>query len=283
MKVERFTTHIGARVTGLDLAKVTLNDRQSLRDLLEEHLVLAFEGQSLDIDEFQNFGEVIGDLDVTPIVPGVRGPEDPVHIIEVPAGTRRGSYADQWHSDVPYIEKPPYASILMPIQLPSIGGDTNWASMYAAYENLAAPLQRLADELYVVQGVASNKIVAEHVHPLVRVNPRNGRRGLYINGTFTQDFVGVSREESKQLMAMFIALSTQPDIVFRYRWKPHSVIIWDNRFTQHYAVSDYNEPRRMHRMTVKGEEVFGLRPREEMPEANMQPYRATAVPQPELA
>jgi len=274
MKVERLTPHIGARVSGLNLADVRISDRDDLRALLEEHLVLFFIGQSLDLDQFQNFGEVIGDLEVTPVVPGLRGANDPVHAIEAPSGTRRGGFTDRWHSDIPYRECPPYATILMPEYLPPLGGDTCWASMYAAYEMLSGPLQRLADELYVVQYVISDRYNGEYTHPLVRVNPKTGQRGLFINSVFSREFAGVSIEESEQLKDMFFTLSTLPDLQVRYRWTPDTVAIWDNRFCVHYACKDYGEPRRLLRLTVEGEPVIGLKPFDEAGIAMVQPFKA---------
>jgi len=272
MQVERLTPHIGARVSGIDLRKVRRSQRDELRDLLDDNLVVFFVGQSLSIDEYQNFGEVIGDLEVTPISPGFRGAGDPIHVIESPPGTRRGRYADRWHTDVPFVEVPPYATILMPQVLPPNGGDTNWASMYAAYEMLADPLKRLADELYVVQSITTAQFTGEYVHPLVRLHPKTGRRGLFINGIFSSDIVGVSVEESNWLKDMFMALTTQPDLQVRYRWTPDTVTIWDNRFSQHYACKDYDQPRRMLRMTVKGEPVVGLRPASETPKRDAIPF-----------
>jgi taurine dioxygenase len=263
MQVETLTPHIGARVSGLDLASLEPGDRRMIRDLLERHLVLFFVGQSLDLHAYKRFGDVVGDLEKTPSVPHLDGDLEMVEIIEVPKDVQRGGYTDQWHSDIYLSRNSPYALILRPEYLPSVGGDTLWASSYAAYEMMSPPLQRLADELevQVVRGAT------EFVHPVVRVNPRTGRRGLNVNSLFSRRIMGVSAAESAKLLDMFRTLATLPDIQVRYRWTPDTVAMWDNGFTQHYATADYAGPRRMLRLTVTGEPVLGVRDYERAKEA----------------
>ncbi|WP_181008449.1 TauD/TfdA dioxygenase family protein [Sphingomonas montanisoli] len=255
MHIERLGPYLGVRVTGLDLRDLTIADRPMIRDLLEEHLVLFFEGQDLSEEQFKTYGQVVGDLDNLVLLSNEKQDEPAVQIVEMKPGTVRGLYTDSWHSDACYLERPPYATTIKPVHLPPIGGDTIWASMYAAYELMAEPLRRLADELQVVQAI--NRF--EHVHPVVRVNPRTGRRALYVNSVFSQRILGVSKVESQQLIDMFCTLATIPDVQVRYRWTPHTVAIWDNRFTQHYAVADYTAPRKMHRLTIMGEPVLGVK------------------------
>jgi taurine dioxygenase len=254
MQLERLTTYIGARVTGIDLATVVPGDREMIRDLLEEHLVLFFVGQSMDLAKFRAFGEVIGELERTPSVAKMSDEFDVVDIIEVPKGGVRGGYTDQWHTDVYLSGRPPYASILRPEYLPSTGGDTLWASMYAAYEMMSPSLQRLADDLEVE--VARENAV--FVHPVVRVHPRTGRKALNVNSLFSRRIVGVSAIESAKLIDMFRNLAIIPDVQVRYRWTLDAVAMWDNGFTQHYAVADYDEPRRMQRLSVVGGPVLSI-------------------------
>jgi taurine dioxygenase len=274
MNVDRLTPNIGARISGLDLRGVQLSQRGELRGLLEEHLVLFFVGQQLSLDEFQHFGEVMGELKRGVATPGFRGPDDYIIRIEVPPGTRRGGYADRWHTDEPYLEEPNTATILMPDCLPSAGGDTCWASMYAAYDLLSEPLKRLADELAATHFTAG-RFKGEWTHPVVRVNPKTGRRALYVNSIFTRDIANLSAQESKEVLDLFVRLATPPEAQVRYRWTPDTVAIWDNRFSQHYAVSDYSEPRRMFRMLVRGEPVVGLRDAVNPPPAAPSVERAT--------
>ncbi|WP_109807548.1 TauD/TfdA dioxygenase family protein [Sphingosinithalassobacter portus] len=258
MNLEKITPHIGARIAGVDLAQLTKDDREWLREMLEEHLVLFFTGQQLQPEQYLAFGEVIGDLEVTPLLPSLGGAMEAVHIVENDQNYAKGEFADMWHTDVPFRERPPYATILRPEYLPTLGGDTLWSSMYAAYEGMADSLRRFVDELEVVQSVMFKGVLREHVHPAVRVNPRTGRRGLYINTRFSKRVVGLSELESNDVIRMFSSVATLPDYQLRHRWTPDIVAMWDNGFTQHYAVADYREPRRMQRMTVVGEPVIGV-------------------------
>jgi alpha-ketoglutarate-dependent taurine dioxygenase len=120
---------------------------------------------------------------------------------------------------------------------------------------MSPPLQRLADELQV----EVVRETATFVHPVVRVHPRSGRRGLNVNSLFSRRILGVSSTESAKLIDMFRTLAVPPDAQVRYRWTMDTVAMWDNGFTQHYAVADYDEPRRMQRLTVLGEPVLGVR------------------------
>jgi taurine dioxygenase len=126
--------------------------------------------------------------------------------------------------------------------------------MYAAYEMMSPPLQRLADELEVE--VAREN--AAFVHPVVRVHPRTGRKALNVNSLFSRRIVGVSSIESAKLIDMFRNLAIIPDVQVRYRWTLDTVAMWDNGFTQHYAVADYDEPRRMQRLSLAGGPVLSI-------------------------
>jgi taurine dioxygenase len=260
MKLERLNPHLGTRVTGADLTQFGLADRDALQALLDEHQVLFFVGQKLDPRQLLRFAEVFGEIqppeEAAPHTPTLPGDLDRLHYVDV-TGTSRGTYSDIWHSDVSCFEAPTYGAILAPETLPAIGGDTIWASMYAAYEALDPSMQRMIEDMRAVHQAASSFMYLEASHPIVRVNPRTGRRGLYVNRLFTKRIEGLAPVESANLLEMLIAHATLPDFQVRYRWTPDTVVLWDNRFTLHYAVRDYAEPRRMIRTSTKGERPIG--------------------------
>jgi taurine dioxygenase len=258
MRLERLTPHLGARVTGVDLAGVGRGAREELRALLETHLVLFFADQSLDPPAFRRLGEAMGELEVTPLLPSLGGDLAELHYVEAARDQPRGTFADRWHTDVPFRERPPYGAILKPEVLPSIGGDTIWASMYAAYEALPDSLRRLADELQAVHTSPNPNAPEWCVHPVVRVNPATGRRGLYVSRMYATRIVGLTDAESRQLLELFFNHAAAPDFQVRWRWSPDIVAMWDNRFTQHYAVADYAERRRMLRLTLNGDRPIGI-------------------------
>jgi taurine dioxygenase len=173
-----------------------------------------------------------------------------------------GGRADVWHTDVTFSPSPPICSVLQMMRCPSRGGDTMFTNQYLAYEALSAPMRELLDGLTAVHTArvfGKPEMTAEH--PAVRVHPRTGRRSLYVNRTFTSHFPQLRREESDALLAMLCAHSEQPEFTCRYSWSEGTIGIWDNRVTQHYAISDYQEPRRIHRVTIVGDVPEGDPPR----------------------
>jgi taurine dioxygenase len=260
MKLERLNPHLGARITGADLTKFSLANRDELHALLDEHLVLFFVGQRLEPQQMLNLAEVIGEIqppeEAAPYTPTLPGNLNRLHYVEV-TGTTRGTYSDLWHSDVSCFESPTYGAVLAPDVLPSIGGDTLWASMYAAYDALDPTLKALIEDRRAIHQAASSFMFLEASHPIVRVNPRTGRRGLFVNRLFTKRIEGLPPVESANLLEMLLAHCTLPEYQIRYSWTPDTVVVWDNRFTMHYAVRDYTEPRRMIRTSTRGERPIG--------------------------
>lgn len=260
MKLSRISPHLGARVTGADLTRFTIADRQELLCLLDEHLVLFFTGQRLTPRQLLTFAEAVGDIqppdESAPFTPHMEGNLERIHYIDV-TGSARGTYSDIWHSDVSFFERPTYAAVLQPEYLPSLGGDTLWASMYAAYEALDPSLRSLIEGCFALHQVNYPDRSLKFEHPVVRINPQTGRRGLYVNRLFTRSIVGLAPLESAHLLELLLAHCTLPDFQIRYSWTPDTVVLWDNRFTLHYAVRDYNEPRRMIRTSTSGERPIG--------------------------
>lgn len=269
MKLEKINPNIGARITGADITEFTAADREELLGLLDEHLVLFFTGQNLDPRQFLTFGRVIGEVqppdEAAPHTPHMGGDLEQVQYIEV-TGTPRGTYADIWHSDVSFFECPTYAAILQPEILPAMGGDTIWASMYAAYEALDEPVRSMIEDMRAMHEVAIPGNYMAQSHPLVRVNPRTGRRALFLNRLFTTRIEGLAPIESANLLEMLMMHCCLPEFQIRYSWTPDTVVVWDNRFTLHYAVRDYTEPRRMIRTSTCGERPIGPKEYEAMRE-----------------
>jgi len=260
MHFERMTPRIGARVTGLDLRKVTEADRDELRLYLEKYLVLFFAHQQLDLADYRRLGEAMGEIEISPTLSTMDGEWKVIQTLEATPDTPRGRFADHWHSDMPYVENPSYATIIWPEILPSLGGDTLWSNMYAAYEALPDSFRRMLDELEGVNiRAVKGESYHEATHPLVRVNPKTGQRGIYATSMFTKRIVGLSDIESSKLLDLLFAHLSSPDFQVRFRWSPGYLVMWDNRFTQHYAVNDYTERRRMLRMTLAGDRPIGVR------------------------
>ena len=182
------------------------------------------------------------------------------------------SYNNRWHTDVTFSAHPPLASILAAKEVPAVGGDTLWADLVAAYRTLSPGVRELVDPLVAVHDAArtfdrfqdeGRERIATLVpvrHPVVRVHPESGERGLFVNPVFTSHIEGLSRVESEHLLALLYEHMAAPERVVRWRWRVGDVAFWDNRATSHYAAADYDGPRVMHRITVAGDRPVGIAP-----------------------
>jgi len=262
---------IGAVVAGIDLAQ-RLDDGAiaQIRRALDEHLVLFFEDQRITPVQQRDFAARFGELHVHPFYPGT---DEAREIMVLAYDESRKGHNDTWHSDVTFIQTPPQASILYAEEIPEVGGDTIWVNTYAAYEALSEPVKELAGKLHAVhdfskafkldrfrqygieeqaaQAYSGNPPVT---HPVIRTNPATGRKALFVNATFTSYIEELSQRESDALLELFFAHLIQPEFQVRWRWKPNVVAFWDNRWTQHYALSDYfPHRRRVRRATILGD------------------------------
>jgi taurine dioxygenase len=271
LEFERLSPALGALVHNLDLA-ASLDDAviEAIRDGLDEHQVLFFHKQTLTPAQQRDFAARFGELHVHPVYPSH---ETVPEIMILEYDEKLKGHQNNWHTDVTFIETPPFGSVLYADDVPPSGGDTLWASSYAAFEALSPPLQNFLTGLHAVHDFAKNftpdrfrtygvgeklgETYAKHkpvLHPVVRTNPKTGRRGLFVNRSFTSHIEGLERAESAALLAFLFTHLETPEFQVRFRWAQGSVAFWDNRFTQHYALSDYfPHHRRVRRATILGD------------------------------
>lgn len=186
------------------------------------------------------------------------------------------NFGGGWHSDTSYLERPALGSMLYALEAPNAGGDTMFANMYLAYEALSDGMKGTLDRLVGVNSSAQgyrggrakkmkeldgmrdkyieNSEVSVAEHPIVRTHPETGRKGLYVSRGHTETFKGMTAGESKPLIDFLADHVVRPEFTCRMRWEPGTLIFWDNRCTQHFAINDYpGERRRMHRVTLVGD------------------------------
>jgi alpha-ketoglutarate-dependent sulfate ester dioxygenase len=277
LSVVRIGGRIGARVDGArlgpDLDEATVG---RIRAALLRHKVIFFQGQHHLDDEGQlGFARLLGEP--TAAHPTVRGSS--AHVLPIDSERSR---ANSWHTDVTFVDRIPSASVLRAVTLPPYGGTTTWANTVAAYEALPGPLKNLADQLWAVHTnlydyAADAEAVADELdekwagyraefrsvryeteHPVVRVHPETGERALLL-GHFVRELVGLNTAESQALFHLLQDRVTRLENTVRWTWAPGDVAIWDNRATQHYAVADYDDHRRlMHRITLAGDVPVGV-------------------------
>lgn len=267
----------GAEVIGLDIRTATDDQVAAISQAVVHYKVVFFRGQDLTDDDQVEFGRRLGDLTAGhPVAPSVDAEHPEVYSID--SADPDFSFSDVWHTDVTFMERPPLGSILRAVELPPTGGDTSWVDSQLAYESLSAPVRRLVDELDAVhdgnrewgnylkhgRGGRGNEwdgtVVTELTpvtHPVVRVHPVSGRKGLFVNPGFTSHIVGVSDAESRGILDLLYAHLTKPEHTIRHRWQAGDLGIWDNRSTSHYANRDYTAQRVMRRITLAGDRPVG--------------------------
>ncbi|MFE6525052.1 TauD/TfdA dioxygenase family protein [Streptomyces sp. NPDC057794] len=275
IEIHKITAHIGARVEGVDLTRPLDQETVTeLREALNAHKALVLDAEGLDDAGQQAFARHFGDI--TTAHPTVAAVDGAPNVLPVDSGGGRA--ANHWHTDVTFVLNPPQATSLRSITVPPYGGETLIASSAAAYRALPEPLRSLADTLWaehtndydyavpdedVDEDQAARRaeftsITYRTVHPVVRVHPLTGERGLFIGG-FAQRIVGLSPGESRRILDLLQAYVTRPEHVLRHRWSPDQLVLFDNRITQHYAVDNYDGlPRRLHRVTVAGDVPAGI-------------------------
>ena len=257
---------IGAVIEGVDLTSPLPDEVvRELRQALVDYKVLFFREQPLTAGQHVAFARGFGDLEVHPFIPG--NPDHP-ELVRFAKSADAAGYENAWHSDVSWRERPSMGAILHAIEVPASGGDTLFADMYAAYDGLDQRVRDRVEGLVAVHDFMkafAGQVPPERrdemratyplvTHPVVRTHGETGRQLLYVNRVFVESIVGVSDEESGDLIDL---LSRQAGIIeyqCRWHWEPHSVAFWDNRAVQHYACSDYwPSVRIMERASIIGE------------------------------
>jgi alpha-ketoglutarate-dependent taurine dioxygenase len=262
---------IGAEIWGVDISRpLGTSELAAVREALNRHHVIFFREQELSPETQTAFASQFGEVtEAHPVIPAIEGHR------EVMAIDGKEDRASWWHTDVTFVPNPPLGSILSMQECPEVGGDTMWASLEDAYDGLSSPVRALCDQLVAVHydawfaaevdakggfewdGIHHDKLLPA-IHPVVRTHPENGRNGLFVNRHFTQMLLGVSGDESKQLLELLYRQCEKPEYTCRFHWEPGSVAFWDNRATLHYALDDYgNQPRYAHRVTVRGDIPYG--------------------------
>jgi taurine dioxygenase len=266
VNIELLTPALGAEID-IDLGNITPQDAQAVYDALMAHQVVFFRNQTMTPEQHITLAGHFGEIDVPhpiyqnhPVIPAITVLENDA---DHPPDT------NDWHKDLTFRESPPFMSILYAKKVPETGGDTLWANMALAYDRLTPQLSTMLETLEAVHDIgcfrndylgadsninAMNEGVRNNgawVHPVVDTHPVTGAKYINVNRSFTQHIVGLLKAESDRLLQYLYSHIDQPEHQVRFRWRDHSVAIWDNRVTQHYALADYLPGYRcMNRVTV---------------------------------
>lgn len=272
--LEPQTPTIGAEISGIRLGG-DLSDEvmAELRRALIEWKVLFFRDQNIERADHRAFAEAWGDLEQHPFYRYTQPGQSDVDVATLAKDAAAVGAENIWHNDVTWHEFPSFAAVLRAVEIPAVGGDTLWADTGAAYDLLPDDIKARIDHLEAEHdwitsfgsGMPQDAIDKLRPnfppvhHPVVRVIPETGRRVLFVNVAFTQRILGVSKEESNELLRLLYRHLMRPELQVRLRWKPNTIAFWDNRTCQHYASSDYYPARRvMERISIVGDKPVGL-------------------------
>jgi len=274
IEVRPLTGTLGAEIGGVDL-RDSLDDKtfEEIHQALLDNLVIFFRNQDITPDQQKAFGRRFGKLHVHPYIPILAGHPEIIKLESGDDGPGEMAYqSNTWHTDLTYTAEPPMGSMLHGIKVPEAGGDTMFLNLYASYEALSDTMKSLVDGLTAIHDIVASmpndfmqqswapkqlanlqKVTPPVEHPVVRTHPETKRRCLFVNRNFTSHIKGMMLPESDALLGFLLEHIEQPEFQCRFHWENKSLAFWDNRCTQHYAVSDYRSKRRMHRVTICGE------------------------------
>ena len=271
LEVRPLSRAVGAEILGINLLD-PVSDAQiaEIRKIWLQHSVVFFREQPLEPGAFQEFAQRFGEIIEYPFVKGL--PDFPLIVPVLKLPHEKHNFGGVWHTDTTYLQEPPMATMLIARELPPVGGDTLFASNYAAFEGLSPALQ---ETLRTLKGVNSSaKAAVTHSredrladsatdkgrselnseHPVVRTHPETGREALYVNPGHTVRFAGWTEEESAPLLNYLFEQQVKPEYTCRFVWRPGSIAFWDNRCALHNPINDYHGHKRLlHRITLKGD------------------------------
>jgi len=275
--VEPVTGAAGAEISGVDLSRPLPKEvLQEIMLAFEHFLIIIFRDQDITDEQHKAFSRCFGELTELPQAPTYGGHCDMQEVRREADEPASVVPFTRFHTDSPFLLKPPLCIVMRALDVPRYGGDTAFSNMYLAYESLSEGFRKVLDELNVVysgkdiwsknEKLDKDKRLRlreshdfsedqlEHVHPAVRRHPRSGRRALYVTNAYFKRFEGWSEEDSRGLLDYLLTLPGKLQFQCRVRWKPNTLIVWDNRFLQHCGIHDYeNERRHLVRTTVMGE------------------------------
>lgn len=281
MNIRPISPKIGAIIDGIDL-KVDLDESlaQEIKQLLIDYQVIFLKKQSvLTAEEYIQLVRKIHQpmchpfiSTEKPLVPGISPfqpyPEYP-EITGIYHGRDNKGNLNEWHSDLNWLEKPSYGSVLRAIEVPAVGGDTIFCSMTAAYEDLSPELKIQCEHLkayhdftpiyqamFIEKPDELRKMQAYYppqAHPVILTHPLSGKKSIFVNRVSTTKILQIAEQESGILLQVLFNTANKPEYHARYHWEVNDIALWDNLATQHYAVSDYwPSTRKMERLSLSG-------------------------------
>jgi len=274
ISVKPVSPALGAEIDGVDIA-AGVDDQQlaEIKKAFRDYSVVFFRDQNITPDTHVEFAERWGEINVNRFFQPVETHPQIAEVRKEPH--QKENIGSMWHTDHSYDQVPALGSVLYAREVPDVGGDTLFSSMYAAYESLSDGLRQMLGGMHAVHSSRhvfgkeayvdahmdelngrlgnADKAKQDAMHPVIIRHPLSGRPALYVNGDFTVKFEGWTKEESQPLLEYLYAQARQNEFTCRFKWRKGSMAIWDNRATHHCALNDYHgQHRLMHRITIEG-------------------------------
>lgn len=275
LTVRPLTARIGAEIDGIDATRpIPPAQAAELNALLNTWKVIFFRDQPVTKDQHRRFAETFG-----PVMSDYYLTKDASDHPEIQVVKPTFGNVSKWHTDTSWMVRPSKCAVLHGVVIPEVGGDTVWADGVAAYEGLPDDVKIRIDELDAIHDAArigvdygkddprypekiakaratrrNHPLVAQ---PIVRTHPETGEKSLFLNANLCTYIAGLAPDESRALLDYLLAEYARPEYSCRFRWQPHSIAVWDQRQTQHYAINDYpmGTPRELHRILVSSDDV----------------------------
>ena len=259
---------VGAEIGGVDLsAPLSTSTVTAIQGALAQHGVVVFRDQTLTPGQHIAAARRFGVININRFFAKLEDHPEISLVVKEPE--QKANIGGGWHTDHSYDHHPALGSMLYAREVPPTGGDTLFASMYAAHDALSEGLKHTLSGLRAVhssrhvfgkdrpdmKGRIGNPELAtqDAVHPVVITHPESGKQALFVNPGFTLRFEGWTDEESQPLLQYLYRHAARPEFTCRLQWKNGSLAFWDNRSTWHYALNDYHgQLRLMHRITIEG-------------------------------
>mgnify|MGYP002843339335 CR=1 FL=1 len=277
MRVSPLTPSIGAEIEGVNLSHPDDDTIQRIHQALMQHLVVFFRDQMLSPVEQVALARCFGRLRLAERA-AFETTDDAPELAVIIHDETHPPNVNHYHTDGIFRREPEFAALLQAVEVPTLGGDTLWVNLQAAYDSLDETLKTYVDrheaenDFMKLHGSAKKAISWKGdnrarmeamsrknppvVHPLVRVHPVTGRKSLYLSESFTTHVIGEPSEHSEEVLNRLFRHYERPEFQCRFRWQPGSMALWDNRATLHYAVADYWPARRvMHRVTIETDAI----------------------------
>jgi taurine dioxygenase len=273
LEITRQQASCGAAIRGIDLRnELTLHQVSEIRAAWLEHQVVAFPDQPMEITDIERFATYMGPNGEDPYIEAIEGHPRVVQVKREP-DEKAPIFAETWHSDWSFLNRPPAATVLYGNIIPPMGGDTMFANQYAAWEGLTASMKTLLKDKMAIhsarKGYAKDGMYGERdkgrsmairygdsalkaqLHPLARRHSETGRLALYVSPGYTIGIDGIPDDEALSILKELYAHQAKPEYVYRHKWSQDMLLMWDNRSVIHAATGGYEGHRRLlHRITV---------------------------------